>query len=153
MSDPIRIIEEGPLMLVTYYGAATDEQYEAYLAKMTRFVAEKRDKYTNMVVINDTTRWIKSNANQRRMQADWIAEHAQLMRERTAGVAFVISSTLVRGGLTAVLWLTKMPCDYKIVATLEEAFAWGRELQGAHFPERVAREALEARAREARTTG
>jgi len=139
VTSPIRIQSEGPLTVVSYYGKATDAQYQAYLDEMTKVVERNKKLSQRLVVINDTSRWMDSNANQRRMQADWIAQHAHIMRTKTAGVAFVIKSVFVRGGLTAVLWLTNMPCPYRTVATLEEALDWSKELQQTDFPARFAR--------------
>jgi hypothetical protein len=133
MSTPIVVTSDGPLIIVTYYGAATNDQYAAYLDELTAFTQHNRNR-TSMVVINDASRWIRSNAEQRRMQADWIAKNTDMLRERTAGVSFVISSAVVRGGLTAILWLSNMPCPYRVTGTLEESLEWARELQGASFP-------------------
>ena len=60
------------------------------------------------------------------------------MVETTGGVTFVFDSALVRGMFTALMWLTRMPTDYVITATLEESFAWARGIQGDAFPERFA---------------
>ena len=124
---PIHIQDRGDLIVVTYYTGATDEQYEEYLLAMDRILERNRARPGGWVVINDATRWYKSNANQRKMQADWMKKHTELMRERTAGVAFVIDNALVRGGLTAVLWLAPLPCPHCIVKTLGEATEWARE--------------------------
>jgi hypothetical protein len=142
MSTPIVVTTDGPLILVTYYGAASNDQYAAYLQELTA-ITQRNERATNMVVINDATRWIRSNAEQRRMQADWIAKNAEVLRGRTAGVSFVISSAVVRGGLTAILWLSNMPCPYRVTATLEESVQWARELQGAAFPAGFAANALQ----------
>lgn len=137
MSTPIVVTSDGPLIIVTYFGAATNDQYAAYLEELTA-ITRRNANNRNMMVINDATRWIRSNAEQRRMQADWIAQNTEVLRGRTAGVSFVISSAVVRGGLTAILWLSNMPCPYRVTATLEESLDWARELQGAAFPARFA---------------
>lgn len=120
--------------MVSYHERASDIEYAAYLDEMTLVVERNQKRSQKLVVINDASRWIDSNANQRKMQADWIKKHAEVMRTTTAGVAFVISSAFVRGGLTAILWLTSMPCPYRVVATLEEALTWAKELQQNEFP-------------------
>lgn len=141
MSTPIVVTSEGPLIIVTYYGAASNDQYAAYLEELTA-ITQRNQERKNMVVINDATRWIRSNAEQRRMQAEWIAKNTEVLGSRTAGVSFVISSAVVRGGLTAILWLSNMPCPYRVTATLDESLAWARELQGAAFPAKFATSAL-----------
>lgn len=121
---PIVIEQREALTIVTYYGAATDEEYAAHLQEMTALIERNRNR--RMAVINDATRWLQSNAMQRKMHSDWMVKHDAEMRFKTAGVAFVITSALVRGGLNAVLWFAPLPCPHKIVATLEEAEAWAQ---------------------------
>ena len=58
------------------------------------------------------------------MHAEWMKRHEEMMRGRTAGIAFVIESALVRGGLTAVLWLAPLPCPHVVVKTLDDAIVW-----------------------------
>lgn len=41
--------------------------------------------------------------------------------------AFVLASPLVRGLLTAILWISPMPAPHEIVATVAEAEAWLNE--------------------------
>lgn len=124
-SEPIVVKDLGNVLLVTFYGQATDEQYKAHLdtmdAVMERHVRQVGKRWG---VIIDATRWLRSNANQRKMHADWMKKHEQVMRQRSAGVAFVIDNAFVRGGLTAVLWLAPLPCPHTIVADLSEALSW-----------------------------
>ena len=42
-------------------------------------------------------------------------------REFTVAVAIIADSPLLRGGLTAVLWLKSPPCPTKVVTTMAEA--------------------------------
>jgi hypothetical protein len=63
----------------------------------------------------------------RRRQADWIRDNAALIKAYSACTAFVIGSPLVRGALTAILWLQPMPSPYTVLATLALAQAWALE--------------------------
>lgn len=123
---PIVIEQRDAIATVTFFGAATDEEYAAYLEEMTAVMERNRHRYPRLAVINDATRWLQSNAMQRRMQADWMVKHDAELRYKTAGVAFVITSALVRGGLNAVLWFAPLPCPHKVAATLQEAEAWAQ---------------------------
>ena len=131
---PIVIEKQGPLIITTFWGKATDAEYAAYLDEMTAIIERTRHQPQRQVVINDTTRWLNSNAVQRRMQADWMLKYDAEMRFKTAGVAFVITSSLVRAGLNAIFWFAPLPCPHKIVATLEEAVAWAEEALKADAP-------------------
>lgn len=123
--EPIVVEQRGELLITTYYGAASDAQYEAHLEEMDALLeANLHDETRRWGVIVDATRWLKSTARQRQLHAEWMNRNEALMRGRTAGIAFVISSALVRGGLTAVLWLARLPCPYVVVETLDEAVSW-----------------------------
>jgi hypothetical protein len=77
-------------------------------------------------VVIDATRWLRSNAVQRKLHADWMAKNEEMMRTRTAGIAFAVDNALVRGGLTAVLWLSPLPCPHTVVKTAGETMKWAR---------------------------
>ncbi len=127
-------------MVITFYGAATDAEYIAHLHEMTQCVAESAKKHRRTAVITDASRWVQSNAVQRKMHAEWMLKHDREMRFRTAGVAFVITSALVRGGLNAVLWFAPLPCPHKVVTTLIEAEAWANSvlsIESDNSPEAV----------------
>lgn len=134
-AKPIVVAQAGPVITVTFHGAAADAEYAAYLDEMTGILHASKGKYRRMAVINDATRWLQSNAVQRRMQADWMLKHDAEMRFKTAGVVFVITSALVRGGLNAILWFAPLPCAHKVVATLEEAHAWVEQALNTDAPE------------------
>mgnify|MGYP006999714196 FL=1 len=122
---PITVEERGELLITTYYGAAADAQYRAHLEEMDALVESNlRDSSRRWAVIVDASRWLKSTARQRQMHAEWMKRHEEVMRGRTAGIAFVIESALVRGGLTAVLWLAPLPCPHVVVKTLDDAIVW-----------------------------
>lgn len=140
--QPIHVDDQGTIITVTYYSGATDEQYEAHLAEMDAIVERNKRRIGSWVVINDTTRWMKSNANQRKMHAAWMSRHEDMMRARTAGVAFVIDNAIVRGGLTAVLWLAPLPCPHCIVKTMAEAKRWAQQRLEETSPESLQQRAL-----------
>jgi hypothetical protein len=124
-SEPIVVKDLGNVLLVTFYGEATDAQYKAHLEAMDVVIERNRRQLgKRWAVIIDATRWLRSNANQRKLHADWMKRHEQMMRQRTAGVAFAIDNAFVRGGLTAVLWLAPLPCPHTIVRNLAEALSW-----------------------------
>jgi hypothetical protein len=124
MATPIRIDEsELPLLLVTFEGAATDAEFEAYLAAMSALLERRMITAT----VLDARRASGAGAAQRRRQAEWMKEHAALMRQYSAGTAFVIESALVRGVLTAILWLQPMESPHIVVATLSVARVWAKQ--------------------------
>jgi hypothetical protein len=84
----------------------------------------------------------------RKLQAEWMQQHRELIAATCMGMAFVIESRLVRGALTAIFWVTPSPVPYSVHATLHEALVHARETctQGgvelpaqAHRPDAAAR--------------
>jgi hypothetical protein len=74
------------------------------------------------VTITDTTACQElPNAVVRKALADWSKQFEPLMKRYTVGSAIVITSPLIRGGLTALFWLAPPPYPLQIVATLTAA--------------------------------
>jgi len=134
----IEVVHEGPLSIVTFNGAATDDEYRAYLVRMTEIMERNVALFKNHVVIHDCSYWTRSNPTHRKMQAEWIARNEGTLKRGTAGITFVFTSMLVRGAFQALLWLTTMPTEYTITATLSQSLDWARRVQGASFPEAFA---------------
>ena len=122
---PIELTDAGGgLAIVTYLSGATDEQYEAHLDNLTQLMHDMAARHHFLAQVHDATRWSRSTARQRQMQAEWIEKNRRFMEQHGAGLAFVITSALVRGGLTAVLWLSGMPLPYKVFGEMDRAQAW-----------------------------
>jgi hypothetical protein len=113
-----------PVVVVRFSGLATDAEFDEYLVSMTRLIVERKQK---SVTILDARQSGRSPATQRKKQAAWISAHENLLRQYSLGTAFVITSPLVRGVLTAILWLQPLPSDYTVVGTMAEAERWAHE--------------------------
>jgi hypothetical protein len=124
MAAPRIDVSRHPIVVVTFDGLATDREFEEYLAAMTKLVLDRRQPN---VTILDARASGRSPATQRKKQADWLKQHDQLLRRYSLGTAFVITSPLVRGVLTAILWVQPMSTPHTVVATLDEADRWARE--------------------------
>ena len=71
--------------------------------------------------IQDNAGFPPAGAGERKVLAEWMERDFELIRSSSLGVGFVIDSTLVRGALTAVFWLSKLPAPYRVHGTAEEA--------------------------------
>jgi hypothetical protein len=109
-----------PLVLVTFDGALSEPEFDDYLRSMSRFI----DRRTKNVTILDARKAKSPTATQRAKQAAWLKTNRVALQEYSCGSVFVIDSALVRGGLTAILWIAPMPVAHAVVATLEEAERW-----------------------------
>ena len=111
-----------PLVVIRFNGVASDAEFEGYLDRQSARIA--RDQ-VNAIVI-DARRAGATPAKQRRRQAQWMREHAATLARWSVGTAFVIDSAMVRGLLTAILWVQPMPTPHVIVTTMEQAESWAR---------------------------
>lgn len=121
---PIRIdLRRMPLVVVTWEGTCTDDEVEQYLTMMTEVVMRPDRR----AVIYDASKAMLPSATQRRMQGVWLKEHESRIRYKTVGTAFVINSSIIRGGLTAVFWIQGLATQQLVCATLPEALSWAQQ--------------------------
>lgn len=114
-----------PLLIVEFSGVPSDEQFEDYLQGMDRHIERCVASAKQTVVVVDTLKATSPvSAAQRRMQADWMARNFVRSQASMCGMAFVIDNMLVRGVLTAILWLQRIPCEHTVVGTRHEAEQW-----------------------------
>lgn len=111
-----------PLVRVTYDGEITDDEFRRHLDEYAALVRRGR-RYG---AVFDATRAARPSATQRRMMAEFInAREAELSRVCVGG-AFVIDSPLIRGAMTAILWVASMPFPHTVVSSEAEALGWVR---------------------------
>jgi hypothetical protein len=121
----IRIDESRyPLVLVTYDGIVSDDQFREHLAQMDRMLTSGREP--NVIVV-DARKAGVTPPTQRKMQADWQAVNHDAIAERSLGTVFVLDSAPLRGVLTAILWLSPLPNAHAVVATKDEAWTWAEQ--------------------------
>jgi len=112
-----------PVYVVRIEGVPTGEQFDAYLRQLTDIVLRPGPR----ALIFDATTAGPTPAAHRKKQAEWMKRFENETRATTVGTAFVLPSALMRGILTAILWLQPMACPHVIVATLAEGLEWARE--------------------------
>ncbi len=109
-----------PLIVITFTGVPTDEDFTAYLETQTRVVLRRE---RNMVLI-DAMGVQSVLPSQRRQQAEWQLRHKEALRLYTIGTAFAIRSSVVRGFLTAILWVQPLPHPHHVAASRADAERW-----------------------------
>lgn len=114
-------VDSFPIVTVTIHGALTDAQLEEYLACMDGLGSGPP---TPGVMVMDLSNAAAFNARQRKRQADWIAAQDPSRTKDSLGVAFAITSTMVRGALRAIFWLSPPPHAYEVCPSLLEAQLW-----------------------------
>jgi len=135
VKNEIRVLDEFPLLIVEFYGAPDDVEFAAYISKVEAAAergARRGLSISRTAILFDTTHSTRPvTPSQRRMQAD----HMRRMKETTGssagsdlvGVCFVLTNTLIRGVLTAVLWLQPVSHRFEICSTRREADEWCRQ--------------------------
>lgn len=114
-----------PLIVVRFVGATTDGEFREYLALLERNLEDSLGRGTTTAVAIDASDQPNAiSAAQRRIQADWIRAHYQSLATACVGTAFVAPTAILRGIITAVFWMQRLPYPYAVVGTLSEAEAW-----------------------------
>ncbi len=111
-----------PLVSIRFFGAADDATFGGYLAEYDRLL-ERNERYG---ILLDALESAAPSARQRSLQAAWMKERQGKLAERCVAGGFAIASPLVRGALTAILWLQPLPFPHSVHATVFDAENWVR---------------------------
>lgn len=136
LPPPAILVDTGrwPLIYVRFRGSVDGPVMDQYLSDLTRAITQRPGK---RAMVMDATECGMVSAAARKKQADWMLEYDENTRLFTMGIAFVLPSPLLRGALTAVLWLQPLPCPYAVVkdvATGEDRCASWLAPHGLAFP-------------------
>ncbi len=122
------IDEFEPIRLMMQVEATTDENLRAYLHEATLEHQRLCAAGTRYIAVLDASIGIRLTPLQRKMYADWMREVDPLLRQCLAGAAFVMPNPLVRGALTAILWVVPLSAPYTVHKSLDEALRWAIDL-------------------------
>ena len=119
-------IEESrrPLIAMRFDGEMSDALVQAHV-EAVRGVLDRGERFA---LIRDPSRVSgPPSALQRRIMAQHFREDRLRLARLWVGAAFLIpSSSLVRGALTAILWIQPLPHPHTVVSNFESAEAWCR---------------------------
>lgn len=110
-----------PRVKLTLRGALGLRDAEAMTKAIQERVFVRKEPYTLMV---DATHAGVPDAEVRRHFAEFSAKNRAHTQRYCKGEAYVMPSALVRGALTAVMWLSPFEYPHKVFATVNEARAW-----------------------------
>jgi hypothetical protein len=121
-----------PLITIRYAAQVDERDFDQLLALLDQNIQRTvRMRQKTAVIYDSRSGWSAPPAI-RKKQADWMKKHADITRTNCVAIAFVMNSAVVRGVLTAVLWLSDMPTAYRVVGTVSEAEEWCAEQYAAH---------------------
>lgn len=113
---------EAPLLRMKVVGPSTDHEVQERLDWLTRYLRERESG----ALLFDASDSRPLSAKQRKLRTDWLASHGGLVRAKCVGVAFVVTSPLVRGVFTAAFWVWPPPMPYVFVDGAAEGEVWLR---------------------------
>jgi hypothetical protein len=116
-----------PLLLVRFGPDWTQQEFDGYLGW---YLARLRRRQ-RLAIVFDATQARAPSAVERRQQADFLREHEALLKLHCVGAAFAISSTVIRGALTAIFWIQPPVYEHTVVSTVAEGTSWARKRLGA----------------------
>lgn len=122
-TPPIEVRLTESIVYVTPTTIATDDQYRAYLREMTRVMHDEFHGFRRSVIFDGRTA-VASTAAQRKLQAQWLGQSAELLKRTTAGIGFVFDHPVIRGAMKAVFWLQPSPVPFRVFSTLGDAQDW-----------------------------
>jgi hypothetical protein len=109
-----------PLLISRFQGAATDEQYEEYLARGTAYL-QRGELYVSII---DMGQLAMPTPSQRQRQTEWLKAHQVLMRERLLGCALIVPSPIIRLMLSAIFHIIPMPTPHVVIQDMAEGVKW-----------------------------
>lgn len=112
-----------PVVVLTFHGVFSDATFDDYLDRLTEIARRPGVR----ALVYDIRASGVVPASQRRKMAEWMKRYQLLTVTGTAGMAFVVESAIVRGILTAILWMQPMACPHTVVADLETGIRWCEE--------------------------
>jgi hypothetical protein len=124
-----------PLLIVRFGPDWTPQDFSTYLL----WYFQRLQRHQQLAVVFDATRARAPSALERRQQADFLREHEGLLRLYCAGAAFVISSAVIRGALTAIFWVQPPVYEHTVVPTVVEATAWARQRLASNLQRQMIR--------------
>lgn len=110
-----------PVIVVQPRPNVTDAQLRAALESYSRILASRAGAY---VMVMDNRAASALSASQRKIIAEYNSTHEARTRARCRGVAFVMTSSFVRGIMTAVFWLKKPATETRVFEDYDDAMLW-----------------------------
>jgi hypothetical protein len=117
------IIDEAqfPIIKVTFTGESADtENFPLYLSE----VKQTYDHQKNLAIIFDASNAVLPALSFQQMQAKWLKDNIQLMKDFCAGTAYIIPNIIIRNVLKAIFSFQSQPVPYIICEDAIKAESW-----------------------------
>lgn len=112
---------EFPIVKVVFTGeAAQEDNFPLYLEE----VRQSYDGKTALAIIFDASKAVFPGIAYQKMQAKWLKENQQLMKDFCKGTAYIIPNIIIRNVLQAIFAFQIQPAPYLVCSTYQEAESW-----------------------------
>lgn len=121
------IIDESnfPLVTISFTGEkSSDENFSTYLREMKAAYRHQ----TPFVIIFDATNAVFPAIKHQKMQAGWIKEYDQMIKDYCLGTAYVMPGAMIRTVLKSILSLQKQPVPFLVAKSMEGGYQWAQSL-------------------------
>jgi hypothetical protein len=112
-----------PLVHFIAEGELTQAQLNDHL-RDHRAILDRNEPYA---IVIDATAMGSTDAFLRKRYAEFIATNGATLKRLCKGAAVVLNSSLTRGVITAVMWMTTVPFPHKVFGDRAEAIAWAKQ--------------------------
>ncbi len=110
-----------PVVLVTFTGNnAQDDNFPLYLEE----VRQSYDHKNYLAIIFDATNAVFPGISYQKIQAQWLKDNEQMMKDFCKGTAYIIPNIIIRNVLKAIFAFQKQPVPYLVCSDQQEAQAW-----------------------------
>ncbi|MCR9013584.1 STAS/SEC14 domain-containing protein [Aquiflexum gelatinilyticum] len=121
--DSYAIIDESnfPIIRIRFTGhKSTNQNFQNYLDQTKACYRFAK----GLAIIFDASDAAIPSLYHQKMQAKWLKENEQLMKDFCAGTAYIIPNAVIRAILKMIFSFQKQPVPYKIFESEPEANAW-----------------------------
>ncbi|WP_257458373.1 hypothetical protein [Archangium lipolyticum] len=109
-----------PLMVVRLTGELSSQDFESYLSRASHYLQRQQ----RHVCIFDVSTLRLFSSEQRQRQVEWLKAHEVLIHQTLLGIAYVVTSPVVRLTMSVIFHLKTPSAPYTIVPDLGAAAAW-----------------------------
>lgn len=128
-------LDWAPLLCLRPIGNPSDQELVDSLQTITGLLEAERRLQRRAVMIVDMRKAEALSAPQRRTASEWMKKNMVLYKQSILAGVFIIDSPVIRGVLTALLWLSPMELPYEVVGNLDEAVRWSiARFDAEHVP-------------------
>ncbi len=116
-------MSQWPIVVMRIEGKLVGEEIDQWVTTSTT-LPDRNERYVAIIDLLDAK---MPSVESLRKQAKAQGEAEDRIRMFCAGIAFVIGAPMIRGALRAILHMQDLPSPYRVVTSVREAEAWGRE--------------------------